>query len=104
MYDTAGDAYSTATDIAEYLVKRGMPFRKAHEVTGKIVSYCIHKGKKFQELTLTELKTFSDIISEDVYSCLSPEESIRNKKSSGSPSVKEVKKQIKRFKKPTGRI
>lgn len=104
MFDTAGDAYSTATDIAEYLVKRGMPFRKAHEVTGKIVSYCIHKGKKFQELTLTELKTFSDIISEDVYSCLSPEESIRNKKSSGSPSVKEVKKQIKRFKKPTGRI
>lgn len=104
MYDTAGDAYSTATDIAEYLVKRGMPFRKAHEVTGKIVSHCIHKGKKFQELTLTELKTFSDIISEDVYACLSPEESIRNKKSSGSASVKEVINQIKRLKKPTGRI
>jgi argininosuccinate lyase len=104
MFDTAGDAYSTATDIAEYLVKKGTPFRKAHEVTGKIVIHCIHNGKKFHELTLNELKTFSDIIAEDIYSCLSPEKSVGNKFSSGSTSVKEVKNQIKRLMKLTGKI
>ena len=104
MYDTAGDAYSTATDIAEYLVKKGMPFRKAHEATGKIVLHCIHNGKRFHELTLMELKTFADIIAEDIYSCLSPEESVRNKISSGSTSVKEVKNRIKRLIKLTGKI
>jgi argininosuccinate lyase len=97
MYDTAGDAYSTATDIAEYLVKKGMPFRKAHEATGKIVLHCIHNGKRFQELTLMELKTFADIIAKDIYSCLGPEESVRNKISSGSTSLKEVKNRIKRL-------
>ncbi len=72
--DTAGDAYSTATDIAEYLVKKGMPFRKAHETTGKIVLYCIQKGKRFHDLSLKELQSFSDIVAKDIYSCLSPEE------------------------------
>jgi argininosuccinate lyase len=104
MHDTAGDAYSTATDIAEYLVKKGMPFRKAHEATGKIVLHCIHNAKRFHELTLMELKTFSDIIAEDIYSCLSPEESVRNKISSGSTSIKEVKNRIKRLMKLIGKI
>jgi len=97
--DTAGDAYSTATDIAEYLVKKGMPFRKAHEATGKIVLYCIRKGKKFDELSIKELRDFSDVISRDIYSCLSPEESVKNKLSAGSTSAKEVRKQIKKLSK-----
>ena len=46
MRASAGDAFSTATDIAEYLVKKGIPFRKAHEITGRIVLYCITKNKK----------------------------------------------------------
>ena len=99
MSDTAGDAYATATDIAEYLVKKGMPFRKAHEATGKIVLYCIKKGKRFHDLSLKELQSFSDIVAKDIYSCLSPEESVGNKLSSGSTSIKEVKKQIKKLRK-----
>jgi argininosuccinate lyase len=99
MSDTAGDAYSTATDIAEYLVKKGMPFRKAHETTGKIVLYCIQKGKRFQDLSLKELQYFSDIVAKDIYSCLSPEKSVRNKLSAGSTSVKEVRRQIKSLRK-----
>jgi len=96
MYETAKEGYSTATDVAEYLVKKGLPFRRAHEVTGKIVLYCIGKKKKLEELTLKELNKFSPLISEDIYSFLKPEESVRGKKSAGSTSPEEVKKQIKK--------
>jgi argininosuccinate lyase len=99
MADTAGDAYSTATDIAEYLVKKGVPFRKAHEITGKIVLYCIKKNKKLMELTMKELHTFSSLITDDIFSSLLPEESVRNKKSHGGTSFDEVKKQIRRLRK-----
>lgn len=99
MHKTAGNAYSTATDIAEYLVKKGTPFRKAHEITGKIVLYCIEKKKRFEDLTLKELNTFSNLITSDIYSCLKAEESVRNKKSLGGTSPDEVIKQIRRLRK-----
>ena len=97
MHETAGEAYSTATDIAEYLVKKGLPFRKSHEITGKIVLYCIKKKKKLDELTLKELNTFSALIKKDIYSCLKAEESVSHKKSIGGTSPDEVKKQIRRL-------
>lgn len=99
MHETAGEAYSTATDIAEYLVKKGLPFRKAHEVAGKIVLYCIKKKKKLDELTLKELNTFSTLITKDIYSYLKAEDSVSHKKSIGSTSPNEVKKQIRRLRK-----
>lgn len=98
MHETAGEGFSTATDIAEYLVTKGVPFRKAHEITGKIVLYCIEKEKKFEGLTLKEFHIFSDLITDDIYSCLNAEESVRHKKSRGSTSPDEIKRQIKRFK------
>lgn len=97
MHETAMEGYSTATDIAEYLVKKGLPFRRAHEVTGRLVLYCIGKKKKLEEITLKELNKFSELISEDIYPFLRPEESVRGKKSTGSTSPEEVKRQIKRF-------
>jgi argininosuccinate lyase len=99
MRDTAGDAYSTATDIAEYLVQKGVPFRKAHEITGGIVLFCEKNHKSLEKLTMDELKTFSPLISQDIYSCLKPEDSVKNKKSFGSTSPSEVKRQIRRLKK-----
>jgi len=102
MRETAGDAYSTATDIAEYLVKKGVPFRKAHEITGRIVLYSLKGKKRLEDLTLKEFNTFSPVVSEDIYSCINPEESVRNKKSQGGTSLREVKKQIRRLKKLTG--
>jgi argininosuccinate lyase len=103
MYETANEAYSTATDVAEYLVKKGLPFRKAHEITGKIVLYCIEGKKKLEDLTLEELNNFSDLFSSDIYSCLKAEESVKNKKSPGGTSIKEVTKQIIRLKKIIGK-
>ncbi len=98
LHETAQEGYSTATDVAEYLVRKGLPFRKAHEVTGKVILYCVGKKKGLNELALEELKKFSPLISEDIYMFLSPDESVRGKKSKGSTSPEEVKRQIKRFK------
>jgi argininosuccinate lyase len=95
--EAAKEGYSTATDVAEYLVRKGLPFRKAHEVTGRIVLYCSGKKKRLEDLTLTELKKFSSLISEDIYTVVSPEESVRRKKSMGSTSPEEVRRQMKRL-------
>jgi argininosuccinate lyase len=99
LQETAKEGYSTATDIAEYLARKGLPFRRAHEVTGRIVLYCSDKKKRLEDLTLKELRKFSSLISEDIYTVLSPEASVRGKKSMGSTSPEDVRRQIKRFEK-----
>ncbi len=98
MYQSASRGYTTATDIAEYLVKKGIPFRQAHEITGRIVLYCLKREKDLNELDIKEFKEFSDLIDNDIYSVLTPEGSIRNKLSYGSTSRKEVMRQIRKLK------
>jgi len=92
--DTAGDAFSTATDIAEYLVRKGMPFREAHEVTGRIVLHCMESGKTLNKLRVPEFKRFSPLIKRDIYRFLTAEGSVMAKKSRGGTSRAEVKRQI----------
>src|SRR5512144_1377402 len=67
MRAAAGRGFSTATDVAAYLVRQGMPFRDAHEVVGKSVAYCLSHGKDLPELTMEEWQGFSDRIGEDIY-------------------------------------
>ena len=68
MLAAAGGGYSTATEAADYLVRKGLPFREAHAVVGKIVKYCISKGvKQVGDLTLEEFKRFSDKIEDDIF-------------------------------------
>lgn len=86
--------FLTATEIADYLVKKGVSFREAHSITGKIVTHAIEHKKGFSELTLTELKHFSAKLEDDVFELLDPHKSIEHKKSAGSTSPLEVKKQI----------
>ncbi|GAQ95611.1 argininosuccinate lyase [Thermodesulfovibrio aggregans] len=99
MREASQKGYTTATDFAEYLVKKGIPFRNAHEITGKIVLYCIEKGKSLADLSIKEFKKFSDKIDRDVYEILTPEGSIDAKISYGSTSKKSVKEQIKLLRK-----
>lgn len=99
MSDTAAEGYSTATDIAEYLVRKGMPFRDAHEVTGRIVRHCIEIGKSLEDLGIEEFVRFSKLIKEDVYNNLTAEGSAMAKRSEGGTSRIEVERQIKRLKK-----
>ncbi len=98
MYEAAAKGYSTATDVAEYLVRKGMPFREAHEVTGRIVAYGIKNRKELYELTLGEFRLHSKLFKSDVLGCLSAEDSAGSRNSEGGTSFKEVKKQIARLK------
>jgi len=86
--------FTTATEVADYLVRKGLPFREAHEITGKLVSYCIDHRMYFGNLDLETLHTFSKSFDADVFDFLLPHRSVEQKKSAGSTSPQEVKKQI----------
>jgi argininosuccinate lyase len=86
--------FTTATEVADYLVRKGLPFREAHEITGKLVSYCIDHRMFFGNLDLETLHTFSKSFDSDVFDFLLPHRSVEQKKSAGSTSPQEVKKQI----------
>ncbi len=86
--------FTTATEVADYLVRKGLPFREAHEITGKIVSYCIDHRMYFGNLDLDTLHTFSKSFDADVFDFLLPHKSVEQKRSAGSTAPHEVKKQI----------
>lgn len=87
--------FTNATDVADYLVKKGMPFRNAHSVVGEIVLECIKQNKMIEELTLNELKTFSPIFEEDIYKAIDLLTCVEERKVIGGPSTESVKIQIK---------
>ncbi len=86
MLKGAKGGFTNATDVADYLVKKGMPFRDAHEVCGKLVFYSISKDKSLDELTIAEFKEFSDIIEEDVYEAISMETCVNGRTVIGGPA------------------
>ena len=89
---TAG--YSLATDLAEYLVVRGIPFRQAHQTVGRIVRFCMEQGKELQEMTLEEFRGFSKAISEDILTVLDLKSSIDSRCSAGGTSLQQVQEAI----------
>ena len=93
--------YILATDLADYLVKRGEPFRTAHDIVGRLVSYAVENGKSFSELNLSEYKSFSPLFGEDVYS-ITVESSIANKNITGGTAPKQVKQALVTAKKIIG--
>lgn len=92
------DEFIYATDITEYLVKKGVPFRIAYKSVGNMVKYCILHKKSFSGLSMEELKRFNKAFEEDFYFLLSPEISVKNKTTYGSTNPSIVKKQIIRWK------
>lgn len=95
MRKAAGRGFINATDCADYLTKKGLPFRDAYTVTGKLVADCAAKGKTLEELTIEELKTVSDLFEEDVYEALNLENCMALRSSYGGPAVSETTRQIK---------
>lgn len=79
--------FSNATDYAEYLVKKGVPFRNAHEIVGKTVAYAIEQGKYLSDLTLDEYKQFSEFVEKDIYETIKPETCVNARISFGGPRV-----------------
>lgn len=95
MAAAAADGFMNATDLADYLVARGVPFRSAHEVVGRIVRSCIDRGFKIEELPLGELKRFSPKIEKDVYAYLSAEAGVGRRRSEGGTAPVNVKRRLK---------
>ncbi len=85
---TAG--YMNATELADYLVRKGMPFREAHEVVGKIVRRAIERGKELDQLALSELREFSTVFAEDVHIALSLEQTLKSKSQAGGTAPEAV--------------
>jgi argininosuccinate lyase len=86
--------FSNATDLADYLVRKGLPFRKAHAVVGKCVAYAIKEHKYLLDLTLAEYKKFSPLFETDLMEALQPEHCVAARLSYGGPAFVENKKQL----------
>ena len=94
MRKAAGKGFINATDCADYLTKKGMPFRDAYTVTGHLVAACTRQGKTLEELTLDELKAVSELFEEDVYEAINLENCMALRNSYGGPAVSETTRQI----------
>ena len=90
----ASGGFTNATDAADYLVKKGLPFRDAHEVLGKLVLHCIGENKALLDLPLEELRAFSPLFDEDVYTALSMETCVNARRLPGGPAPDMVQQTI----------
>lgn len=95
MREAAGKGFINATDCADYLVKKGMPFRDAYKVTGGLVAYCIDNGKTLETLTLEEYKNADELFEEDVYQEINLETCVQKRKVVGGPAPETVQEHIK---------
>lgn len=87
--------FSNATELADYLTAKGLPFREAHEVTGKLVKYCVDERLYLRELPITVFQTYSELIQEDVYHALTPEQAVARRNSYGGTGFDAVREQLK---------
>lgn len=94
MQQAVSKDFSNATDLADYLVRKGLPFRQAHEVVGKCVAYAILNGKFLPEISIDEYKEFSELFEEDLLEALKPENCVSARKSYGGPAFTENEKQF----------
>ena len=94
MRAAAGHGFINATDCADYLTKKGMPFRDAYTAVGKLVYYCTEHHKVLEELTLEELQSVSPLFTEDVYDALDLENCMEQRNSYGGPAIAETSRQI----------
>jgi len=95
MAESARKGFSTATDLADYLVRKNITFRDSHEIVGKAVAYCLVKDKDLSEMSLEELKNFSGAIEDDVYNILSLEGSVNARSHVGGTAPSQVRLAVK---------
>jgi argininosuccinate lyase len=94
MRTAAGAQYSTATDLADYLVRKGLPFREAHEIAGRTVRYALAENKELDRLGLDELQRLSPLIDKDIYEAISVEASLRARDVIGGTAPEAVRRQL----------
>jgi len=88
--------FMEATDLADYLVTRGMPFRQAHEIVGKIVLYCLRSGKHLPDLALKELAAFSNLFDKDIFAVMKPEAIVNRRDLPGGTAPRRVRAALRR--------
>jgi argininosuccinate lyase len=96
MRDAAGEHFATATDLADYLVRKGLPFRQAHEVVGRVVRHALEGGRRLDELPVETLQTFSPLIGPDVRSALTVEASLAARGVTGGTAPEAVRRALVR--------
>ncbi|MDF1581159.1 MAG: argininosuccinate lyase [Desulfuromonadales bacterium] len=92
----AARGFSTATDVADYCVRKGLPFRQAHEVVGKTVRYCVENGKDIPDLSLEEFRAFSALIDADIYDFITLEASVNARSATGGTARAAVERELAR--------
>ncbi|NLY75277.1 MAG: argininosuccinate lyase [Firmicutes bacterium] len=96
MLEATKDGFLNATDLADYLVKKGLPFRTAHAVVGKLVKYCLDNGKRLEDLSLKEFQKASSLIGEDIYQFLKIEKVVEVRNSVGGTGFAQVRSEIEK--------
>jgi argininosuccinate lyase len=99
MQEAAATGYSTATDLADYLVRKGIPFRKAHDITGRIVRHCMQSHQDLAALTVQEFQQFHGAIQKDVFDVIDIKRSVAARNITGGTAPAQVKKRIRALKK-----
>lgn len=94
MEEATNRDFSNATELADYLANKGMPFRHAHEVVGKLVLYCIQNKKYLLDLTIGEFKEASTLFDSDIYDILKPKNVVKRRNSAGGTGIEQVKKAL----------
>lgn len=98
MKNAASKGFINATDCADYLVKKGIPFRKAYKIVGQIVSYCIDNNTTLEDLQMEQYKKFDNNFESDIYDAISLEKCVTNRNTVGGPSPSQVKSRIEQVK------
>jgi len=102
MKEQAKKGFSLATDVADYLAKKGVPFREAHRIVGELVSYCLESGKTLEDLSLEEFRKFSEKFEEDVMELMNVEGSVNSRNVVGGTSRFQVEEEIRNIKEEEG--
>ena len=95
MLAAAEGGYMNATDLADYLVRQGIPFRSAHGLVGRVVRYCLDTKRRIEQLSLKELKGFSPKIEKDVYDYLAPQAMVERRRATGGTASSNVRRRLK---------
>ncbi len=97
MAEAARHGYLLATEVADYLTSRGVPFREAHEIVGRMVRFCVEKQKRLEDLSLEEFRSFSSRFEQDVYDWLTPEAAIARRRAPGGTAESNIARQLRRL-------
>ena len=96
---SAAGGFTNATDAAEYLVRKGVPFRDAHGIIGRLVLHCIDENKGIEDMSIGKLKEFSPAFEEDVYKAVSLETCVERRLTKGAPGPDTMKEVIRESRK-----